>query len=81
MVNGVSADQCILNMNAVNPLYIPRNHKIEEALDAAVNDNDFELFRSMLNVVSEPYFFRPGFDKYAEPSLSNAEPYVTFCGT
>ena len=81
LVNGVSADQCILNMNAVNPLYIPRNHKIEEALDAAVNDNDFELFRSMLNVVSEPYFFRPGFDKYAEPSLSNAEPYVTFCGT
>lgn len=81
VADGQSEHQCVLSMNAINPLYIPRNHKIEEALEAAANDNDYEPFRTMLNVVSEPYCLRSGFDKYAEPPPPNAAPYITFCGT
>ncbi len=79
--DGQSPEECADRMNTVNPIYIPRNHKIEEVLDAAVNRNDLEPFRMMLSVMSEPYSYKSGHEEYAEPSPANAEPYITFCGT
>ena len=76
-----SPERSALIMDAVNPIYIPRNHKIEEALDAAVNHNDLEPFRVMLAVVSEPYSERRSDDEFAKPPLTTSAPYVTFCGT
>ncbi len=54
-------------MQRVNPVYIPRNHLVEEALTAA-SAGDMELFDRLLRVVSSPYDERPGFERYAEPA-------------
>jgi uncharacterized protein YdiU (UPF0061 family) len=78
---GLPPEQCALNMDAVNPMYIPRNYKIEEALDAAVNRNDLAPFRAMLDVVSDPYSTRAEYAAFAESPLPTTVPYVTFCGT
>ena len=68
-------------MARVNPVYIPRNHLVEEALDAAT-DGDLEPFSTLLSVVTAPYAERPGFERYAEPGPEDfATKYRTFCGT
>jgi uncharacterized protein YdiU (UPF0061 family) len=67
-------------MDAVNPIYIPRNHKVEEALDAATR-GDLTPFKELLAVVSRPFEERPGLDAYAEPAPMSGAPYRTFCGT
>ena len=79
--NGASREQCALAMNSVNPIYIPRNHKMEEALDAAVNQSDLGPFTKMLELVTEPYDEQAGCDDYAVPAPLDAKPHVTFCGT
>ncbi len=77
----MSPEQCATSMNDVNPAYIPRNHKVEEALDAAVSRNDLEPFRAMLALLSEPYRDHIGMGGYAAPAALSTSPYVTFCGT
>jgi uncharacterized protein YdiU (UPF0061 family) len=66
-------------MDRVNPLYIPRNHRVEEAL-AAATAGDMAPFHRLVDVVSAPYEQRPGLDDYAQPDPA-ATPYVTYCGT
>jgi serine/tyrosine/threonine adenylyltransferase len=67
-------------MDTVNPLYIPRNHKVEEAL-AAGTQGDMEPFRRLLDAVTDPYRERPGFEEHAEPAPADFGRYRTFCGT
>ena len=67
-------------MDRVNPVYIPRNHRVEEAL-AAATAGDLGPFRTLLDVVAHPYTPRPGFEDYAGPAPDGGAPYVTFCGT
>ena len=67
-------------MDRVNPVYIPRNHKVEEAL-AAATAGDLEPFRRLVDVVTRPFDERPGLEPYAEPSPSGSRGYRTFCGT
>lgn len=67
-------------MDAVNPLYIPRNHKVEEALSAAV-EGDLAPFLKLLEVVTNPYVERPELADYAQPAPAGSAPCVTFCGT
>jgi uncharacterized protein YdiU (UPF0061 family) len=68
-------------MQRVNPVYIPRNHLVEEALTAA-SSGDMELFDRLLRVVSSPYDERPGFERYAEPAPEDfGSCFQTFCGT
>ena len=69
------------SMDAVNPVYIPRNHLVESALNAAVMNNDLDPFRQMLDVLREPFRGRAGLDSYAAPGPSDGAPYRTFCGT
>ena len=69
-------------MQAVNPLYIPRNHRVEAALRAAVEDDDFVPFEKLIAVLAKPYEDQPGAAGYAEPPTGDqSRNYRTFCGT
>lgn len=68
-------------MNAINPLYIARNHKVEEALTAATDKKDYTLFEQLLSVLEDPFTERPGLDSYTQPAPPSTTPYKTFCGT
>lgn len=67
-------------MDRSNPIYIVRNHLIEEALTAAV-EGDLDPFRLLLDAVSQPYTKRPGLERYAAPAPQDFGVYQTFCGT
>ena len=68
-------------MNGVNPVYIPRNHLVEEALNAATA-GDLEPFHQLLDVLSQPFDERPGLERYALPADPDfANGFRTFCGT
>jgi len=64
-----------------NPLYIPRNHLVEEAIAAAVTGGDFVPFESLLAVLSKPFDEKPGQDRYAAPPRPDQVVRQTFCGT
>jgi uncharacterized protein YdiU (UPF0061 family) len=68
-------------MNEVNPIYIPRNHKVEEALDSAVNKNDIEPLSLLLSILVKPYEEIEGFELFTQPAPLSEVPYKTFCGT
>ena len=63
-----------------NPVYIPRNHLVEDALVAATA-GDLGPFSELLVVVADPYTERPGLERFAEPAPVGAAPHVTYCGT
>ncbi len=68
-------------MDLVNPVYIPRNHLVEEALDAATA-GDLTLFEELLKVSSAPFDERPGLERYAAPASQDfGATFRTFCGT
>jgi uncharacterized protein YdiU (UPF0061 family) len=67
-------------MDRTNPVYIPRNHLVEEALAAATAD-DLELLGRLLDVVTSPYDERPGLERYAAAAPDDFGRYRTFCGT
>ncbi|OMC57605.1 hypothetical protein A5747_02445 [Mycobacterium sp. IS-836] len=68
------------SMDRVNPIYIPRNHLVEEAL-AAATEGDLDPVERLLGAVSAPYEERPGLERYASPAPEDFGPYQTFCGT
>ncbi len=76
-----SASDIENRMNAVNPIYIPRNHKVEEALAAAVQYDDLGPFRKLLAVLKSPFTEQDGCESFAKPAPLDAAPYQTFCGT
>jgi uncharacterized protein YdiU (UPF0061 family) len=67
-------------MDRVNPVYIPRNHLVEEAL-AAATDGDLAPFENLVSAVAAPYDERPGLERYAEAAPQDFGDYRTFCGT
>jgi uncharacterized protein YdiU (UPF0061 family) len=77
----VSAEVRVAAMRQVNPAYIPRNHLVEAALNAAVSRQDFQPFEELLDVVSRPYEDRPGLKRYATPARPEESVRQTFCGT
>ena len=68
-------------MDRVNPVYIPRNHKVEEALEAAVQQGDLGPFQRLLDAVTAPYDERKGLEAFASPAPTGSSKHVTFCGT
>ena len=69
-------------MHRANPLYIPRNHRVEEALAAASEHGDLAPFDRLLEVITHPFDERPGGERYAEPAPREVTArYRTFCGT
>ena len=67
-------------IKAINPLVIPRNHKVEEAL-AAADTGDLAPFHALLAQVSDPYRDGPDREAFALPAPVGFGDYVTFCGT
>lgn len=67
-------------MDRANPVYVPRNHLVEEALVAAT-DGDLAPFQRLLDVVRDPFRVRPGLERYAVGAPQDAATYVTYCGT
>ena len=68
-------------MRVASPAFIPRNHVVAAALDAAVERGDFKPFEELLDVVSRPYEDRPGLERYATPARPEERVRQTFCGT
>jgi len=69
-------------MRAVNPIYIPRNHLVEEALTAATDHSNLDLFDRLLDVIGRPFTERAGMEHYAQPAPREFTAcYKTFCGT
>ena len=68
-------------MRIRNPAVIPRNHRVEEALEAAVDRGDFNVMERLLEVLSHPYRDLPESAGYHLPPPPSEHPYQTFCGT
>jgi uncharacterized protein YdiU (UPF0061 family) len=68
-------------MRAVNPAFIPRNHRVEAIIEAAVNRDDYAPFEELLTVLSKPYQDQPDFAGYADPPEPHQRVLQTFCGT
>ena len=67
-------------MKAMNPAYVPRNHRVEAAIQAALKD-DFRPFKELVEVLSRPFVDQPDFAEYADPPQPHQRVVRTFCGT
>ena len=67
-------------MNRVNPIYIPRNHLLDAALEAAT-DGDLAPFTALLARVTRPFEEQPGAAEYTSPAPPGAGRFITYCGT
>jgi uncharacterized protein YdiU (UPF0061 family) len=76
-----AADERRAQMRAVNPAYIPRNHRVEAMIQAAVEQGDYGPFHEMLRVLMTPYAEQTGAEIYAEAPEETDRVYRTFCGT
>ena len=68
-------------MKLVNPAYIPRNHLLEEAINAATIGEDFSYFDKLITVLSSPYQELPGLEKFAAAPRPEEVVLATYCGT
>jgi uncharacterized protein YdiU (UPF0061 family) len=69
------------NMRRVNPAFIPRNHRVEAALQAASTHGDFGPFHRLLKILEHPYDDQPGCGEFEQPPLPAERVHRTFCGT
>jgi uncharacterized protein YdiU (UPF0061 family) len=74
-------EDIVKKMNQLNPIYIPRNYKVEEALSAAILNSDMTPFSELLDVLSHPFDEIQGKESYALPAPLTDTKYQTFCGT
>ena len=63
-----------------NPVFIPRNHKVEQAL-AAADKGDMSKFLSLYEVITKPYVENADLEEYAKPAPASDRVYKTYCGT
>lgn len=76
-----SKDKAYELMRNSNPAIIPRNHRVEEALEAAVNCGDYSVMEQLLEALANPYAHSPEQAIYATLPVESNRPYRTFCGT
>ncbi|MGI4755915.1 MAG: protein adenylyltransferase SelO [Janthinobacterium lividum] len=68
-------------MLRANPIYIPRNHLVQQIIDAAILQQDFAPFEQLLEVLANPFEERAGLERFAMPALPEQRVTQTFCGT
>jgi uncharacterized protein YdiU (UPF0061 family) len=68
-------------MRESNPSIIPRNHRVEEAIKAAVKNNDYSIMENLLDVLLKPYVYSKEQEEYSTLPNSSSTSYKTFCGT
>ena len=78
-LNNNNPEKYIKLMRSVNPLVIPRNHKVEKSLEKAY-DNNFEPLNKFLEILKKPYMQQENISDYLKMDSSSKE-YKTFCGT
>ncbi|MDH3653303.1 MAG: protein adenylyltransferase SelO family protein, partial [Myxococcales bacterium] len=76
-----SPEEIQSDMRVVNPAFIPRNHRVEEAIKAAVEQGDLEPFEQLVELLASPYEDQPSLERYAEPPRPDQIVRETFCGT
>jgi uncharacterized protein YdiU (UPF0061 family) len=69
------------NMRCVNPAFIPRNHRVEAALESASTHGDLGLFNQLLKIIEHPYDDQPGCGEFEQPPAPGERVLRTFCGT
>ena len=79
-LNNNSQEKYLKLMHAVNPLVIPRNHKVEEVLMAANNGNILPM-KNLIKILEKPYIHQEDITHYQFPNSNTKEKYQTFCGT
>jgi uncharacterized protein YdiU (UPF0061 family) len=78
---GRSAAERQRDMRSVNPAFIPRNHRVEEVIKAAVDEGDLAPFEQLIEVLASPYDEQPSQERYAAPPRPEQIVRETFCGT
>ena len=78
--NGQPRETAYALMRSVNPVVIPRNHRVEEALAAAEERDDLSVFQRLLDALATPYEVRPELENYREAPADETG-YRTYCGT
>ncbi|MGM0839998.1 MAG: protein adenylyltransferase SelO [Bacillota bacterium] len=68
-------------MRKHNPAVIPRNHRVEEALEAAVESNDYKVMERLLEAIENPYEYSSQKCEYTKLPEPSNRPYRTYCGT
>ncbi|KAF0820570.1 MULTISPECIES: protein adenylyltransferase SelO [unclassified Cytobacillus] len=68
-------------MKNSNPSVIPRNHRVEDALEAAVNNGDYSVMKKLLAVLENPYAYTKDQEEYCKLPEPSGMPYRTYCGT
>ena len=79
-LNNNTEEKYLKLMHTTNPLVIPRNHMVEEAL-AAANNGDIEPVHNILKVLEKPYTDQENISIFQNPNPHGNEDYKTFCGT
>ena len=79
-LNNNTPEKYLKLMKSANPLVIPRNHKVEEALEFA-NNNDLSLVKKLIKILEKPYENQKGIDEYQSTAPISDQKYQTFCGT
>jgi uncharacterized protein YdiU (UPF0061 family) len=74
-------DEIYVLMRSSNPAVIPRNHRVEEALDAAVKLGDYSVMERLLHALSTPFAYSPEQEAYCSLPDQSSGGYQTFCGT
>ncbi|AWE08204.1 YdiU family protein [Lysinibacillus sp. 2017] len=77
---GTSLEEVYEVMQAVNPIVIPRNHRVEEAIEAFV-EGDPSYYLELLQVLTNPFNVETQFNKYKQPPNDETPPFVSYCGT
>ncbi|PKG58561.1 YdiU family protein [Shewanella sp. GutDb-MelDb] len=68
-------------MNAVNPVYIPRNHLVEAAIEAAEERSDYQPFEALISVLANPYTMQAGKEEFSLSAPASFGKFTTYCGT
>jgi len=68
-------------MQRATPAVIPRNHRVEEVLQAASVEQDYRPLHALLDALQDPYHHQRERAYYQEPAPADAPAYRTFCGT
>ena len=79
-LNNNNPEKFLKLMRSVNPLIIPRNHKVEEALEAA-NNSDLSILKNLIKILKKPYDKQQENIDYQSPAPIGNKKYQTFCGT
>ncbi|NDV22911.1 YdiU family protein [Desulfovibrio sp. JC022] len=77
----INTDDASRTMDRNNPAFIPRNHRVEQAITAAVKEDDFEPTKKLIKILHHPYKEQTKYAEYMNPPESTERVYQTFCGT